>query len=682
MKTTAYFLVVISFALAFMACNSANTDNDPGHSFNGLLIPSNFTFSSTQEVELSVSARLANGEPVARVAYHVYDADPADEEEPGSRLGSFFLDSNGQLNTTLTVPSRLESLFITTDFIGVESFAEVPITNRTASYVYHPSQGGSLRTNNASADFTLQQELPEPLRLQNVTFTPIGTWSSVGRPDYLTVPDELDMHFLNRINALLPGTQRVPVDRPELLDPSIPRDLVLTEDAHVWVTFIGTGASFRNVLGYYYYTEDNKPQTPADIETHYIIFPHAQTRDEALQPGDKVQLVGPLDGELDFQAFPAGTHIGFFLISDGWSARTSQLTQGRWIHYSDHNLNTHINDPARREHLVVVYDAAEQKLVLGWEDISRQGNSDEDFNDVMFFTSWNPVESVNTADIPSLGNPDEPVRKIENFSPAEGRYGTLAFEDLWPSYGDYDMNDLVVDYQVKETANANNNIEEIEISLLIRATGAAFSNGFGISLDNVPASNVANVTGTRLTTGTIETLPNGLEAGHNNAVIIAFDDANKEIGGFANVYNPANFRPYDELTLTVTFNNPVARGQLGSAPYNPFIFRNTDRKREIHLPGMKPTALADMSLFGIRDDGSKPDQGRWYQSRSNLNWAINIPESVPYPRENVDMTNAMLRFADWAESGGQVYKNWYRNEPGFRDNSKLFINPNSNNDTP
>lgn len=660
-----------------MACNSGQSSGDePGEGFNGLRIPSNFTFSSTHDVTLNITAKLANGEPVAGVVYNVYDADPFDEETDASRLGSFFLNAQGQLSKTINIPTRIETLFITTDFIGVETFAEVPVSGGTANYTYQPvASQGSFRP--AGSGFSEEKDVPESFRLQNLTFTPIGTWNSVGRPDYLTVPDVLDMDFLTRVNAFLPGTQRVPVDRPELLNPNIPRDLILTEDAHVWVTFIGTGAGYRNAMGYYYYTEDNKPQRPEDIDTHYIIFPHAHFRDAALNPGDKVQLKGPLDGELDFNAFPAGTRIGFFLIADGWSPRTGQLTSGRWIHYSDHNLNTHISDPSKREQLVVFYDVVEEKLVLGWEDISRQGSSDEDFNDVMFYTSWNPVESINMADVPLLGNPEQAPRKIYNFGPGEGRFGTLAFEDLWPSYGDYDMNDLVVDYQIMETANANNNIEEIEFRLKIRATGAAFVNGLGFSFDNVPASNVRGVTGARLTTGNIQTQANGLEEGHSNAVFIAFDNANENLPGFANVLDPNRAVAYDELVINVEFINPVPKEQLGAMPYNPFIFRNGDRGREIHLPGMKPTSLADISLFGTRDDGSKPDQNHWYQSKSNLNWAINIPESVPYPREGVDMTNAMLRFADWAQSGGVVYRDWYLNKPGYRDNSKLFINPNT-----
>ncbi|MCC5934433.1 MAG: LruC domain-containing protein [Balneolales bacterium] len=679
MKKLIYLIFIFTTAAVFTACNSGNTGNDePGDGFNGLRIPANFTFSSTQDITLNISANLANGEPVAGVVYNVYDADPFDEETEATRLGSFFLDNQGQLSTTINVPTRLETLFITTDFIGVETFAEVPVSGRSANYTYQPTVSqGSFRP--AGNGFDTEQVMPEPLRLQNVTFTPIGTWNSVGRPDYLTVPDELDMNFLSRVNAFLPGTQRVPRDRPELLDSNIPRDLVLTEDAHVWVTFVGTGAGYRNAMGYYYYTEDNKPQRPSDIDTHYIIFPHAHFRDGALSPGDKVQLKGPLQGELDFNAFPAGTRIGFFLIADGWIPNQSELSAGRWIHYSDHNLNTHITDPNKREHLVVFYDTIEEKLVLGWEDISRQGSSDEDFNDVMFFTSWNPVESIDMSEVPVLGDPEDAPRKIFNFGPGEGRFGTLAFEDLWPSYGDYDMNDLVVDYQIMETANANNNIEEIEFRLRIRATGAAFVNGMGFSLDNVPASNVRSVTGTRLSTGNIETLPNGLEAGHTNAVFIAFDNANENLPGFANVLDPNRVVPYDDLVITVEFINPVPKGQLGAMPYNPFVFRKGDRKREIHLPGMKPTALADMSLFGTRNDGSDPGQNRWYQSRANLNWAINIPESVPYPREGVDMTNAMLRFADWAESGGAIYKDWYRDQDGYRDRGKLFINPNTEN---
>jgi LruC domain-containing protein len=34
------------------------------------------------------------------------------------------------------------------------------------------------------------------------------------------------------------------------------------------------------------------------------------------------------------------------------------------------------------------------------------------------------------------------------FTPSKYGTGTIAFEDLWPSYGDYDFNDVALNYQV------------------------------------------------------------------------------------------------------------------------------------------------------------------------------------------------------------------------------------------
>ncbi len=43
--------------------------------------------------------------------------------------------------------------------------------------------------------------------------------------------------------------------------------------------------------------------------------------------------------------------------------------------------------------------------------------------------------------------PNDATRAFDNYYPSKTVFGTLAFEDLWPGKGDYDMNDLVVDYQ-------------------------------------------------------------------------------------------------------------------------------------------------------------------------------------------------------------------------------------------
>lgn len=273
--------------------------------------------------------------------------------------------------------------------------------------------------------------------------------------------------------------------------------------------------------------------------------------------------------------------------------------------------------------------------------------------------------------------PDDPLRAFNAWFPAEGVFGTLAYEDLWPQFGDYDMNDLVLDFNLQLVLDASESIKDIIFNLVIRATGAGFQNGFGISFP-VPPSQVESVTGTRLTEGIITTLPNGLESGHpDNAVIIAFDNADLNMGSFANVYPEQPFIEPDSLRVTVTFATPAPNDIMDETA--PFIFIDTERGREVHLPGNPPTALANPGYFGMDDDDTRPQQNRYYLSKENLNWAFAVPESIPYPLETVEILDAFLRFRDWAESGGEAYPDWYLDIPGYRDESKLYQPPGAEN---
>jgi LruC domain-containing protein len=44
--------------------------------------------------------------------------------------------------------------------------------------------------------------------------------------------------------------------------------------------------------------------------------------------------------------------------------------------------------------------------------------------------------------------------------------GTIAFEDLWPSYGDYDFNDVALNYQVILKLNAQNLAVQMDLSVM------------------------------------------------------------------------------------------------------------------------------------------------------------------------------------------------------------------------
>jgi len=56
-----------------------------------------------------------------------------------------------------------------------------------------------------------------------------------------------------------------------------------------------------------------------------------------------------------------------------------------------------------------------------------------------------------------------------------------------------------------------------------------------------------------------------------------------------------------------------------------------------------------------------------------LPWAINIPVEFVWPKEKVEIIKGYLKFKDWAESGGSVYPDWYKDLTNYRDESNLDI---------
>lgn len=267
--------------------------------------------------------------------------------------------------------------------------------------------------------------------------------------------------------------------------------------------------------------------------------------------------------------------------------------------------------------------------------------------------------------------PLDPTRAFNSYYPNETDYGTVAFEDLWPSYGDYDMNDLVMNFNYKIVTNADNEVVDIIVEYKIKAAGATMDNGFGFVL-NTPPSNIESVTGC-IQAGTAVTYdPKGYEAGHTNeTVIIPVDAVNSLLGSsLVNTVHGGNTIQTTEQTVTVHFAIPQAN--IGTAPYNPFIFVAQDRGKEIHLKDQRPTELVNPAYFGIWDDASDPAQGKYYRSTTGLCWAIEIPIDWSYPQEFIDIVVTHLHFADWAQSNGASYQDWYMIKPGYQNVNNLY----------
>jgi LruC domain-containing protein/uncharacterized repeat protein (TIGR01451 family) len=269
------------------------------------------------------------------------------------------------------------------------------------------------------------------------------------------------------------------------------------------------------------------------------------------------------------------------------------------------------------------------------------------------------------------------IEPLTNLYPATGP-GTLAFEDLWPGKGDYDFNDLVLDYQFEIQGDLTNHVVSAAGTFTIKAFGASLENGFGFQLPATVDQTKLTVSGSRLTEGFIQLNSRGLEAGQDKATIIVFDNASTQMPhpGIGIGVNTDPDAPYVEpVTIVINMNfepGSTTLNDLNIGNFNPFLIVNKVRGHEIHLPNYLPTIKADPSLFGKWEDASRPQQGKFYVTANNLPWGINLYQSFDYPKEKRDITQAYHKFVPWAVSGGAQFPDWYRNLPGHRNEHLIY----------
>ncbi len=663
---------IFSFLFSCKTKNPEEPNPDQPKKMEDLVIADNFNWSTTKPATFTVRAKDNQGNPVNGAKILVYTDDP---DEGGKLITSGVTDSEGLFSVEYEIPAYYTRLYVTTDYVGLPKPGLVELTENG----FDIELGGV-------PEKTLFKSVMEP-KSTNSRYTFLGGYNNQGVPDYLEPEnDPIDRQFLNDINNTLPERVWLTHSHPQYFSLDYDHNLHLSDACDVWVTFVSEGAGYRNVLGFYTYPTGSAPQSPDDIDSITIIFPNVSFHGSGggLYAGNKVHI-----GQ-----FPPNTTISFALMANGW--RNGTVTDGNWVVYSQRELNPE-SDPNLQQHSVLLSDNGRDLMLLGFEDLRRDGSCDHDFNDAVFYITANPIQAVDQTSLPlvdytgtdSDGDgipdhfddyPDDPDRAFNNYYFNEGDFGTLAFEDLWPALGDYDFNDAVIDYNFNQVTNGDNKAVEIYGTFILRAQGAYFHNGFGFEL---PIDNnlVQQVSGDMNVPGQVVTLDSrNLEAGQTHPVIIVWED------GYDVLQHPGNGlgvntepdAPYvepDTLQVHIAFTQPVDLQDLGNPPYNPFIFANGVRGVEIHLIDHTPTDLADQSLFGQDADNSDPANGRYYRTSRNLPWGINIIEHFDYPVEKVEITSAYLKFASWAESSGQTDYDWFKDISGYRNDENIYQVP-------
>ncbi len=469
-------------------------------------------------------------------------------------------------------------------------------------------------------------------------------------------------------------------------DYRIQADLTVEKASEIAVTFLGSMTCWNNSMGYYYYNESNKPKSIKDLNI-IMLFPNTQDgkwwRDWmkhpnfygniALERGDAVQLfyypnIANGDTETKESIFPAGTKIGFILKSNGWGM---QKTQGDKKFFNSYNglsrnkeaalsrqynvwaassdgmsyCNTTGLDPndckiqnptgAARSAKFAYKNGNDEYAIVGFEDACN----DLDYDDIVI--ALKPASAFTKL----------PVVEDKKTSSS----GIYAFEDLWPSQGDYDMNDAMVEavheknYSVT-VGGSDYKIKQESFYLTTYQNYVTIKSGLGVTLDTKEA--VSSIVVKKVSPKTGDTLVvNNVPDGNN---YLLTEDITAEIG--------------TTYILEVNYKNGFTK-LANVATIKPFIYRAEGEGRwEVHIPFEAPTNKMITSYFGTLDDKSVPSEGKYYVRNSDYPFAFYL-DGVSIDSFKDTMLNRVYEktkisdlyptFLNWVTTKGAEDADWY-----------------------
>ena len=693
MKKIFTYCIIASLSV-LTACKKDNGSTGAGIADitdNSKIAPDGFNFATSQDVNLNITLKDNQDSPLSGVVLSVYAVGSTDAQ---TALFKAVSDKSGNITGKITVPSSYTKLIIDPSYVGLSRYLTAKINGSSITAVIGGKNGYSgdivpdAFNNNPIVNTTFNSKQTNGATSTDIVFpsqavgsTPYSTPD--GLPTYLEATnDVVNGSLLAYCNASLAEGVSVPASHPAFVATNAVRTLNVTATTDVYVTFVSEGASYQNTLAYYTYPTNHPPTqvsggTNANgIDKGVIIFPNSSASGSggSLNAGNKVKLGN----------FTAGTSIAFVLLQNGWTG--NGISFNNYYFFSQDEFNPETQSVDNKRHVVNLYDNVHNLFLFGIEDQVRDnGGSDNDFNDVVFYATCSTTNAISTTGVALIDKggdtdgdgvldnldafPNDPTRAYITYFPSATTYATVAFEDNFPNKGDYDLNDLVMNYRYTFNSNAQNQVVDMKADFIPQAVGASFKNGFGVQLP-VPASAVASVTGQKAIGNLITFASNGVEAGQTNAVIIPFDNTDAVVNNpdksfFINTLTTKDKVVAADQAISITFTSPIAISSLAASAFNPFLISNQRRGYEIHLPGYLPTNKATTALFGTQDDNSIPSQNRYYLSKENWPWAISYTGTFAYPIETVNITTAYPHFAAWAASGGSSFADWYK-QPGFR----------------
>lgn len=269
------------------------------------------------------------------------------------------------------------------------------------------------------------------------------------------------------------------------------------------------------------------------------------------------------------------------------------------------------------------------------------------------------------------------------YYPRENGFATLAFEDNWPLVGDYDMNDLVVQYRLSKKISGDQ-LVSVTLEGQVVAMGASYHNGFALRLSGLKREHIDE--------SNIEYTINGanprfspLEPERSDAILIVAEDLKDyatagESCRYYRTEQGCGSAVQMQFSITAPMQPGVNASSLGEFPLDPFLFatpglaRNyvfgeaPGRRFEIHLKNQAPTEAFQDNFFGRGDDSSNPVEGEYFVNANGMPWAMNIPYAWKHPIEYMDIKWAYPEFHEHVKSRGELKKDWYLETKANRKN--------------
>lgn len=386
----------------------------------------------------------------------------------------------------------------------------------------------------------------------------------------------IDSNLLADINSKLPESIKLPDAHPDWLKDS---DLHIVEDnATVEFTFVDEGAGYKNVIAYYVYDTDSPPRTLDDIKVLYVMFPNFSKigAGGGLTAGDTIRIpsaVSVSSGGKGWVSTPtsytfnAGQSIGLALFPNAYRSYKNNINRNGLKYYSRSILNPE-STPERRFHTVNIRsDYLTDHVIIGFEDLHRDGNTDDDFNDAIMLCKVTPETALDDGNI--------------NNENVVNEKGTILCDDmiLEAEYCNNDYSDAILEYNGTMTSTSGN-IDSIELVFDYRHRSTLFDHEFGIKITNISQYNTTITRETFIGDSSSSTVDNPTVSDDRVPVV---DSGKTVLPPSGNSAHYANTHPgWDAdgvrtppstIKLKIVFNEDVTNEDLGSLgmPFLPYL---------------------------------------------------------------------------------------------------------------